>query len=149
MLIAVDPLLQRIDALPEPGCYSVTFLLAGNHERSVVMKVPRAADATARDVIVPEANMLPGWSPASASFVAVLAAVLAVDQARNRADSADEALRDAPGGWDVGIGNIVLDAAGRPSCVAHGELEQVETGRYVCATCQAQALFGPNGSLEH
>jgi hypothetical protein len=104
MLIAVDPLLQRIDALPEPGCYSVTFTLAGNHERSVVMKVPPDADA-ARDVIVPEANMLPGWSPASASFVAVLAAVL-----------------------------------------AHGELEQIERGRYACATCEAQALFGPAGS---
>jgi hypothetical protein len=145
MLIAVDPLLQRIDALPEPGCYSVTFLLAGNHERSVVMKVPADADA-ARDVIVPEANMLPGWSPASASFVAVLAAVLAVDRARSGTDSADEALRDVPGGWDVGIGNIVLDELGRPNCVAHGELEQVETGHYVCATCQAQALFGPAGS---
>ena len=46
MLVAVDPLLHRIEAVPEHGCYSVTFLLDGNHERSVIMKVTDRAMPT-------------------------------------------------------------------------------------------------------
>jgi len=71
--------LHRIEALPEHGCYSVTFLLDGNNERSVVMKVTndsRDAKGSA-EVVVPEANMLPGWSAADESFRAVLTAVRA------------------------------------------------------------------------
>ena len=148
MLIAVDPLLQRIEALPEHGCYSVTFVLSGNQERSVVMKV--AAEQGdggdgAPNVLVPEANLLPGWSPSSSSFEAVLAEVHAVDQARSRVDAEAAVLRDVDGGWDVGVGNIVLDDRGLPVCVAHGELEQAPTAIYTCPTCGAQARFGDTG----
>ena len=141
MLVAVDPLLHRIEAMPERGCYSVSFLLDGNHERSVVMKVV-GTEAEVAEVAVPEANLLPGWSPASASFRAVLAAVAAVDAARTAVDGSGGLLRDVPGGWDVSVGNVVLDEAGRPACVAHGELELTQPATFVCPTCGAQALFG-------
>jgi hypothetical protein len=151
MLDAVDPLLHRIEALPEHGCYSVTFLLDGNNERSVVMKVTndsRDAKGSA-EVVVPEANMLPGWSAADESFRAVLTAVRAVDQARHQVAGSNAVLRDVPGGWDVGIGNIVLDASGHPACVAHGELVPAPDGppaAYVCPTCAGQALYGESRS---
>ncbi len=145
MLIAVDPLLQRIEALPEHGCYSVTFVLAGNHERSVVMKVIDDGIDGAVNVLVPEANMLPGWSTAASSFQAVLAAVRAVDQARSLADGGAAVLRDIDGGWDVSVGNIVLGELGLPVCVAHGELEQSAPATFLCPTCGAQARFGDTG----
>jgi len=153
MLDAVDPLLHRIEALPEHGCYSVTFLLDGNNERSVVMKVanktgdqpPERPGGAAREVIVPEANMLPGWTVADESFRAVLAAVLAVDDARHQVVGSNSVLRDVAGGWDVSIGNIVLDSWGHPACVAHGELELAvgaPPATYACPTCGARALYG-------
>jgi hypothetical protein len=144
MLFAVDPLLHRIDALPEHGCYSVTFLIDASHERSVVMKV--TGDDLA-DVVAPEANMLPGWSVESESNRTVLEAVVAFHRARTRADSGGAVLRDVPGGWDVSVGNVALDENGRPACAAHGELEVAEASNgsattFVCATCGACARFG-------
>jgi hypothetical protein len=142
MLFAVDPLLHRIDALPEHGCYSVTFLIDASHERSVVMKV--TGDDVA-DVVAPEANMLPGWSVESESNRSVLEVVLSFHRARTRADGGGAVLRDVPGGWDVSVGNVALDKFGRPACVAHGELEPAEPGSaatFVCATCGACARFG-------
>jgi hypothetical protein len=141
MLFAVDPLLHRIEALPEHGCYSVTFLIDASHERSVVMKV--TGDDLA-DVVAPEANMLPGWSADSQSHRSVLDAVLTFHRARTHADGGGAVLRDVPGGWDVSVGNVALDENGRPACVAHGELEPAEPGgaSFVCATCGACARFG-------
>jgi hypothetical protein len=136
MLPSVDPLLHRIEALPEQGCYSVGFLVDAVHERSVVMKVVDG------DVVVPEANLIPGWSPTSESFRSVLSAVRGVDQARTRVNSISAQLRDVPGGWDVSVGNVVLDDAGEPACVAHGELELAQAATYACPTCGAQALYG-------
>jgi hypothetical protein len=145
MLIAVDPLLFRIEAVPEPDCYSVTFRVDGTRERSVIMKVTGTSDPEVDPgVVVPEANMIAGWSRTSASFRAVLAAVRAVDEARHQTGNDQNLLRDLPGGWDVSIGNIVLNAAGRPECAGHGELEVADApATYVCAVCGAQALFGP------
>jgi hypothetical protein len=145
MLIAVDPLLQRIEAVPEPDCYSVTFLLDGAHERSVIMKVTGSGDGAERIVQVPEANLIPGWSATSGSFRAVLAAVRAVDDARHETEDEPSLLRDQDGGWDVSVGNVVLGASGQPECVAHGELELVGSATYRCATCGAEALFGRTG----
>jgi hypothetical protein len=135
MLIAVDPLLHRLEALPEQGCYSVSFLLETGQERCVVMKVSDG------DVLAPEANMVPGWSSASESFRAVLAAVRAFDTAREQL-SGGALLRDVPGGWDVSVGNVILAEGGHPACVAHGELELAQPATYACPTCGAQALFG-------
>ena len=88
--------------------------------------------------------MIAGWSRPRHRFGPCSAAVRAVDEARHQVDGEQSLLRDLPGGWDVSIGNIVLDAAGRPECVAHGELEVADApATYVCATCGAQALFGP------
>lgn len=140
MLVAVDPLLHCIQAMPEHGCYSVSFLLDGDNERSVVMKVVVGA-GTETQVQAPEANLLPGWSPTSDSFGAVLAAVRAVHEARTAVNGSGGLLRDVPGGWDVGVGNVVLDN-GQPICVAHGELERTQSATYVCPTCGAQAMYG-------
>jgi hypothetical protein len=139
MLDAVDPLLQRIEAVPEPSCYNVTFVLDRNHERSVIMKV--SADA-ADGVHVPEANMIAGWARSSDSFRAVLAAVRAVDDARRSGGGVAQGLRDVPGGWDVSVGNVIAGADGQPSCVAHGPLEPAAAGSYSCPECGAVALFG-------
>jgi hypothetical protein len=146
MLDAVDPLLQRIEAVPEPSCYNVTFVLDRNHERSVIMKVsPDAPDG----VHVPEANMIAGWDRTAESFLAVLAAVRAVDQARRQGGGVALGLRDGPGGWDVSVGNVVAGADGRPECVAHGPLEpaadagaEADSAAYSCPVCGAVALFG-------
>jgi hypothetical protein len=136
MLVSVDLLLHRIEAVPEPRCYTVSLLLDATTERSVVMRV------TDGEVQVPEANMVPGWSTTSDSFAAVAAAVLAFDAARTQAASEVEILRDVDGGWDVSIGNVVLNDAGRPACVAHGDLEPTESAILRCTECGAQALFG-------
>jgi hypothetical protein len=142
MLVAVDPLLQRIEAVPEHGCYSVTFKLPGDRERSVIMKVTDPAADGVPEVVVPEANMIAGWSRSSDTFRAVLTAVRAVAAAR-QVGGGEELLRDVPGGWDVGVGNVVLED-GLPACVAHGPLELTEagSGTYACATCGASARYG-------
>jgi hypothetical protein len=138
MLVAVEPLLHRIDALPEHGCYSVTFLLDGAHERSIVMKVVDA------EVVVPEANLLPGWSGDSPAFVSALGAVRAFNSARNAVDGSAALLRDVPGGWDVGVGNVVLEN-GQPVCVAHDPMPAGTAAEFECAECGAQALYGATG----
>ncbi len=136
MLDAVDPLLHRIEAMAEQGCYVAAFVIAGGQERSIVLRVVDG------EVSVPEANMIAGWTAEAASFQAVLSAVLAVDRARTQNDAPPALLRDVPGGWDVGVGNVELSPDGRPMCVAHGELESTQPGRYECRTCGACALFG-------
>jgi hypothetical protein len=140
MLFAVDPLLRRIEALPEHGCYSVTFLLGASQERSVVMKV---AGDDITDVVAPEANMLPGWSVESEPNRSVLEVVVAFHRARSQADGGGAVLRDVAGGWDVSVGNVMLDDAGRPACAAHGELEpDAAAGDFACAICGARARYG-------
>lgn len=139
MLVSVDPLLHRMEALPEAGCYAAYFILDGGTERSVVMKMDASVEG---GVLVPEANMVPGWSITSESFGAVLGAVRAFDYARERIDGVAAVLRDVPGGWDVSIGNIVLGAAGQPCCVAHGDLDLAQAATYACPACGAKALYG-------
>jgi hypothetical protein len=72
----------------------------------------------------------------------VLDAVRSVDRARHQVNGSNALLRDVDGGWDVGIGNIVLGEGSRPTCVAHGELELTEPATYECATCGARARYG-------
>ena len=85
--------------------------------------------------------MIPGWSPDSASFRAAVAAVGALDEARRLVGAQRPQLLDVDGGWDVGLGNVVLAPAGLPACVAHGNLEPVGSQRWECPACGARALF--------
>lgn len=134
MLCRVDPLLQKIEALSEPGCYSLTFTLQSGDDRTIVMRM------RGDEPIAPVAGALDGWSPQSTTFDATIAAVRALHSARQLAGPAKARLLDVDGGWDVGIGNVVL-AEGSPSCVAHGELALIEPGMFRCAECGAAARY--------
>ena len=131
----MEPMLTAVEAMSEQGCYTAQFRLSNGAEQSAILRV--------RDGVVgaPEANMIAGWSPESASFRAVIAVISAMDEARNLAGSQQPRLLDVDGGWDVGLGNVVLSPAGIPSCVAHGDLEPVGDERWRCPECGAGALF--------
>jgi hypothetical protein len=133
----MDPLLQKIEALAEPGCYSLTFTLRSGEDRTIVVRM------RGDEPIVPVAGALEGWSPQSVTFSATIAAVRALHSARQLTGPARARLLDLDGGWDVGIGNVVLSAAGSPSCVAHGELGSSEPGVFRCAECGAAARYEP------
>ncbi len=129
----MDPLLQRIEALPKRGSFAVTLVLPDRQERIVVATVGLAG------VELPEAN-LPACGPAA--LAALGAAVAAVHEARVIAGGGAAQLVDVDGGWDVSIGNVILGADGRPHCVAHGELAE-HGARYECVECGAAAAFEP------
>lgn len=131
----MEPMLTGIDAMAEQGCYSARFQLANGAEQSVVLRVRNG------EVAAPEANMIAGWSPQSESFRAVIAVVSAMDQARRLAGAQRPQLLDIDGGWDVGLGNVLLDGDGLPACVAHGRLQQGTGERWECEQCGAAALF--------
>jgi hypothetical protein len=134
MLQGVEPLLTKVEALAEAGCYTVTFALASGEERAVVARVRDGG------AVVPVAAVT-GWSPDSPSYPAAVAAVEAVHAARELAGPRGRRLHDVAGGWDVSLGNVVLDEAGRPSCVTHGELAGEPDDIYRCAECGAVAAF--------
>jgi hypothetical protein len=136
MLKVVDPLLRRIEALSVDGSYALSFLMADGQERSMVISLDNG------EVDVPEANLFEGWATTSESFRAAVAAVRAMDHARKAVGPRAGALRDVPGGWDVGLGNVTLSDAGQPVCIAHGELELTESATYQCPSCGALALYG-------
>lgn len=134
MLHGVEPQLIKVEALAEAGCYTLTFALGSGAERAVVARIRDGA------AVLPAAA-ISDWSADSPSYRACLAAVEAVHAARELAGQRGRGLRDVPGGWDVSLGNVVLDPAGRPSCVTHGELA-VEAGTvYRCAECGAAADY--------
>jgi len=117
----VDPLLQRIEALPREGEYSVVVLTADGQEQSVLMRVgPHSVEA-------PAAN-LGSWPTSSSTYLALTGAVRAVHEARSLAGRQRMLLQDVDGGWDVTLGNVILDESGRPACIAHGELEPAQAG---------------------
>ena len=131
MLAGVDPRLNKIEALAEPGCYSLTFQLDGGDERAVVARVRD------RRAVLP-ANAFAEWPADSPSHLAVVSAVQQLHQARELAGPSRSRLVDLAGGWDVGLGNVVL-RDGLPSCVGHGPLAQAEPGVFRCAECGAAA----------
>jgi len=137
MLDIVDPLLRRIEALTVDGTYALSFLMDNGQERSMVITLGNG------EVEVPEANLFAGWSRTSESFRAAMGVVRAMDQARRVVGPGTAALRDVPGGWDVGLGNVTVSNTGQPVCVAHGELELTEPGTYRCPICGAGALYAP------
>jgi hypothetical protein len=131
----VDPLLSKIEALAEPGCYSVTFTLPTGGDRAVVIRM------RGDEPVVPSANSFEGWSPGSRVVTATIAVVRALHQARQVSGGAAGRLLDVDGGWDVGIGNVVLSAEGAPTCVGHGEMAAAEAGVFRCETCGAAARY--------
>jgi hypothetical protein len=137
----VDPLLCRIEALNDiggstrAGDYAALFRLPDGSERTVLLTVVGSA------VSAPAANLIPGWPAESDSFQAVLAAVLAMHQARGPVGQSHPSLRDLPGGWDVGLGNVTLSSNGVPSCVSHGELAPSGESTFECPECGARAFF--------
>jgi hypothetical protein len=135
MLGAMDPQLSKVEALAEPGCYSLTFTLVSGEERAVVARLREGA------VVIP-ATAFTGWSVDSATFGATVQAVQAVHAARELARPQGVRLLDVDGGWDVSLGNIVLDETGAPACVSHGPMAAADGGRFRCADCGAAATFG-------
>jgi hypothetical protein len=131
----MEPLLNRIEAMAEAGCYSVAFQLDAGAERSVIL---RFRDG---DLRAPEANMIAGWSTDSASFQAMISAVRAVHEARELVGAQRPQLQDVDGGWDVGLGNVVLSETGDPACVADGDMQQVSPGLWQCPICGARARY--------
>lgn len=131
----MDPLLSRIEALTEPGCYSLTFILGSGEDRALVIRM------RGDEPVLPSANSFAGWAPGSRIATAAIAVVRALHQARQGSGGAAGRLLDVEGGWDVGIGNVVLSAEGAPVCVAHGELAPAGSGVFRCETCGAAARY--------
>jgi len=134
--VAAESLVHRIEALPGTGRYAVTFRRGDGSEQTAVVHL--AGNGAAE---VAEASLPRGWTVDGAMFQAVVAAVRAVDDARQLIPAPQ--LRDVEGGWDVSLGNVVADpaaAGGLPRCTAHGAMSD-EGGVFVCAECGARALL--------
>jgi hypothetical protein len=131
----VDPLLSKVEALDEPGCYSVTFTLGTGEDRALVIRM------RGDEPMVPSANSFAGWAPNSRIATATVAVVRALHQARQGTGGSGGRLVDVDGGWDVSIGNVVLSSDGVPSCVGHGELAPAGDGVYRCESCGAAARY--------
>lgn len=136
MLDGVDPLLQRIEALPRLNSYNVTFEVDAGHERSVVTTAGEDGFPT-----LAAANLPGGWSLETAAVKAALIAVAAFHEARTSVSSGRPQLRDVDGGWDVTIGNVALNSDGEPTCAADGVMAIRGDGVYECAECGAAAIF--------
>jgi hypothetical protein len=134
MLDGMDPQLNKVEALTEPGCYSLTFSLATGEERAVVARLRNGVTE------IP-AKAFTGWSEAAESYRATVAVVQALQQARELSRPTGKRLLDVEGGWDVSLGNIVL-VAGKPACVTHGALELQADSLWRCAQCGAAATYG-------
>jgi hypothetical protein len=134
MLSGMDSVLHRIEALPGSGRYAVTFVRPNGVEQTATVQVGGAG------VDVAEASLPVGWTRDSEMFRATADAVAAVDSAR-RLTPAAAALSDIEGGWDVGLGNVVLGADGRPVCTAHGPMEPEAGNVFCCSECGAAAVL--------
>lgn len=128
----MDVALHRIEALPGSGRYAVTFRGSAGDQTSVV-----GVDGDA--LTVAEANLPDGWRPGAAAYENLAAAVLAVHRAR-AAGSPVPAVQDVDGGWDVALGNVVLEGD-VPACTAHGSMQALGDNRFECADCGARAAL--------
>lgn len=136
MLVDVGAVLHRIEALPGAGRYAITFRRDDGGEHTAVLEV--ALDGV---IALAEANLPSGWTADTDAFRAVADAIRALHRAR-RAGPAAPTLVDVDGGWDVGLGNVVLGADSVPSCTAHGPMDA--TGDvFGCAECGARARLTP------
>lgn len=126
--------LQRIEALPGAGRYAVTFQRDDRSEQTAVVHV---SDGT---VEAAEASLPTGWTRESEAFRALADAVLAVERARGTGPQA-AALVDVDGGWDVMLGNVVLEG-GVATCTAHGPMAAAGDSTFSCPECGARAGLG-------
>ncbi len=125
--------LHRIEALPGSGRYAVTFRRPDGSEQTATVSVGDGG------IEVAEASLPTGWRTDDAEWAAVAAALSTFDAARRIRPQA-ATLQDVPGGWDVSLGNVVLEGV-TPTCTAHGAL--VDTaGVWRCTECGAQAILG-------
>jgi hypothetical protein len=129
-------MVQRIEALAGNGRYAVTFQRDDRSEQTAVMQI------TGTEVTAAEASLPVGWTLDSEPFHALAEAVLAVDRARGTGPKT-VALSDVDGGWDVMMGNVVLDGDRGPTCTAHGQMTLGANGIYGCAECGARAAYAP------
>ena len=89
------------------------------------------------ELVVADAGLPTGWTHDTPAFDAAAAAIRALDAARRLAPVA-AVLRDVAGGWDVGLGNVVLGPDACPTCTAHGAMQD-DGGTWSCAECGARA----------
>lgn len=136
----MDAALHRIEALPGAGRYAVTFRNPDGTEQAAVVQL--AEDDAEDDTEVAEASLPESWR-AGETRDQLIAAVRAFDTAA-KTTTQGSALRDVEGGWDVSLGNVVLNTAGVPECTAHGPMAEVGT-KYECAECGAAAMLGAGG----
>ena len=131
----MDPLLRKIEALDEPGCYSVTFTLDTGEDRAVVIRM------RGDEPVVPSANSFTGWAPGSRIVTATVAVVRALHQARQSTGGSGAQLADIDGGWDVSIGNVVLSPDGSTQLRGARRAGPSGDGVYRCETCGAAARY--------
>jgi hypothetical protein len=129
----VDTALHRVEALPGEGRFVVTFRRGDGGEQNAVVEL------RGTDVRVAESSLPAGWEVGTPALDATIDTVRALDAARRLAPAASS-LRDIDGGWDVGLGNVVLGGQGMPRCTAHGDLA-LDGAVWVCAECGARAVL--------
>ena len=129
----VDVGLHRIESLPGEGRYTVSFRATGGAEQNAVVHL------TPDGLDVAPASLPDGWQIGSDAFALLVDAVQAVDRARHATNSPTQ-LQDVDGGWDVMIGNVVLDAGNIVTCASHGVMHMLE-GVWTCPECGARAVF--------
>lgn len=133
-------MLHRIEALAGEGRYALTFRRPDGSEQAAVAQIDGADDAVdAGAVAIAESALPPGWTAGSPAALATVEAVAAVHRARRALAPDAASLRDVDGGWDVGLGNVVL-TDGVPTCTAHGAMTQSDDV-WVCAECGARAAY--------
>ncbi len=133
MLYGVDGVLERIEAMPGTGRYAVTFRRRDGGEHTAVVHTDGS------DVHIAEANLPDGWSRGSSAFLALTEALSAIERARS-VSAGPTVLRDVDGGWDVGLGNVIVDETGLPVCTAHGPMVGTD-GVFECTECGARAAY--------
>ena len=135
MVLRVEPLLHGVESLPERGAYLLTLIFPDQQKQTVIAKITDEA------VTIPAASMVRDWPEDSESYQQMTQTLLAFEATRQAVTGQVQQLRDVPGGWDVAIGNVILNADGKPTCADHGVMEQIAT-RCFCEECKAQAIFG-------
>ncbi|MGH8861921.1 MAG: hypothetical protein ACRDVG_11940 [Jatrophihabitantaceae bacterium] len=129
--------LHRIEALPGAGRYAVTFQRDDLSEQTAVVQMSGA------DLGAAEASLPAGWTRDSDAFAALAGVVRAIEHARAKGPTAT-ALVDVDGGWDVMMGNVVLDGD-KPTCTAHGPMEHGAGDVFACSECGARAAYALPG----
>ena len=87
------------------------------------------------------ASLPAGWEPGSEAFELLAESIRALDYARHATDAPVQ-LQDVDGGWDVMIGNVVLEAGNIVTCASHGAM-RMDDGVWTCPECGARAMFAP------